>query len=538
MTTPAATTKVEPIDAPYTKGYAPALVELAKIHPSPTNPRKQLGDLVELTASVKRHGILQPVLARPNAKGFELVSGHRRFAAAKAAGLESIPCVVREISDQETLEIQLVENCQRVDIHPLDEADAYELLHRKHKIDVDALAAKVGKSKAYVYARMKLCALKSETARKAFLANTINASVALYLARIPNVDLQEKAAKEVTAAEVQTRGKDDDGYERWQKHKEPMSARRALEHIQSHYMLRLADAPFDRADVDLVPTAGACTTCPKRTGNQKELFADVSSGDVCTDPKCFGEKRDAHWKLVKLKAEAEGVKTIEGKAAEKVFRHGREDLEYSSPYYAADAEVWDGNKHVKVAALIKKNDKIEKTLAKAPTGEIVELVSKDAINRLVSKEKPTQQRDDAAAEKRRQLENRIREKGTAAVIGAAVANAEKKGATLEMVRFLAAEGQIHISRLEGRRGVDREEIQKQIKSTKDIGFLVGVLVEAVLQDHVFYDTRFGRMVSDLGVNSRKVRDAVRAEITAKEKEKKAAKKTASKPVAAKGKPKK
>lgn len=143
--------KTEAIDAPYVKGHAAPLVAITDIHPSPSNPRKNLGDLTELIASVKRHGVLQPVLARPNNKGFELVSGHRRLAATKAAGLKEIPCIVREINDREVLEIQLVENCQRVDIHPLEEADAYQQLHAIHNVDIDALAAKVGKSKAYVY---------------------------------------------------------------------------------------------------------------------------------------------------------------------------------------------------------------------------------------------------------------------------------------------------------------------------------------------------------------------------------------------------
>ena len=105
-------------------------IHLAAIRPSTTNPRKYFdaAALAELTESVQRHGVLQPILVRPFARepnavadGYELVAGERRFRAAQAAGLEEIPATVRDLNDAEVLEIQVVENLQRQDLQPLEE---------------------------------------------------------------------------------------------------------------------------------------------------------------------------------------------------------------------------------------------------------------------------------------------------------------------------------------------------------------------------------------------------------------------------------
>jgi ParB/RepB/Spo0J family partition protein len=181
-------------------------IAIACITPSLTNPRKRFDEaqLAELTDSVKRHDVLQPILLRPNGKEghYELVAGERRFRAAKAAGLVDIPATVRELSDTDVLEIQVVENLQREDLHELEEAEGYEkLLKCTHangeKYTVEEIAAKVGKSRSYVFARLKLCALCPE-ARKAFYAGDLDASRALLIARIGHHDTQRQALKDVT----------------------------------------------------------------------------------------------------------------------------------------------------------------------------------------------------------------------------------------------------------------------------------------------------------------------------------------------------
>lgn len=296
-------------------------IPVDRLKPSPTNPR-QIFDgayLDELSTSIKKDGVLQPIIVRnlPGGRAgvdFEIVAGERRWRAASAAGLKQIPAIVRELTDDQVLEIQIVENLQRRDLHPLEEAEGYEAMREKLKLSADEIAARFGKSKAYVYARLKLCALP-EVARKLFYEGKLDASSALLVARIPVKDLAIKAAREISGAERTRYGRG-----------EPMSYREAVQHVEREYMLRLSEAPFDRADPELVKAAGACGTCPKRTGNQRELFAGVSA-DVCTDPVCFKLKSDRSWSKQKAAAEADGRKVLEGRAADQArYSHSFVDL--------------------------------------------------------------------------------------------------------------------------------------------------------------------------------------------------------------------
>lgn len=282
------------------------MLTIEQLHESSINPRKSFNKerLDELTASVKAKGVLQPLVVRSNADGFEIVCGARRYRAAKAAALTEIPAIVRELTDGEVLEVAVIENLQRDDVHPLEEAEGYERLLKLPGYTADSIAEKVGKSRAYVYAQLKLCAL-SPAARQAFYDGKLSKSTALLVARIPVAKLQEKAAKEIS--EPDHRG---DG----------LPYRQAMEHIHRNYMLRLKEAPFMTTDPKLLPKVGACGECPKRTGNQLELFEDVGSADVCTDPACFSSKREAHFAVIRRAAEAKGQEVISGKAAKELKR--------------------------------------------------------------------------------------------------------------------------------------------------------------------------------------------------------------------------
>lgn len=345
-------------------------IPLVFIQPSPTNPRKHFDEAAhnELTASVRKHGVIQPILVRAGTSPttrrvlWEIVAGERRYRAAAAAGLEEIPAIVRELSDVEALEIQVIENLQREGLHPLEEAEGYELLMQKHGYTADDLAVKVGKSKAYIYARLKLCALPNE-ARKAFYAGTLNPSTALLVARIPNAKLQLQAVKELTAADH--RG-------------DPMPVRQAAEHIQRTYMLRLAGAPFKIDDAELLPKAGACTTCPKRSGNAPELFADVTSADVCTDTDCFQAKREAMWTRAREKAIAEGKTVISGKEAKAIRPQPYSPV--GGGYRALDDTCFEDPKHRTIAKVLgKAADKVGALLEDPHTHELRPIVSNTAL---------------------------------------------------------------------------------------------------------------------------------------------------------------
>jgi ParB/RepB/Spo0J family partition protein len=265
----------------------PAFLPIAQICASPSNPRKHFDDsaLKGLAESIKTHGVLQPILVRPNpissGEGwqclYQLVCGERRWRAAQLAGLTDIPAFWREITDEAALEIQVIENLQREDVHPLEEADGYQRLVSQFGHTAEQIGERIGKSRSYVYGRLKLTDLGT-AGREAFFAGKLDASTALLVARIKGDALQRKAVKALTT----------EGYGG-----APKSHRDAIYYIRNSFTISLKQATFNPADADLVPSAGPCSSCPQRSGNDPALFADIDDADVCTDVKCFEEKCQA-----------------------------------------------------------------------------------------------------------------------------------------------------------------------------------------------------------------------------------------------------
>jgi ParB/RepB/Spo0J family partition protein len=177
--------------------HALKAVAVADIKLSKTNPRAGINQerLKELAESIRNVGVLEPVLIRPlaskNGASYELVCGERRLRAAQLAELEEIPAIVRELTDEQALEIQVIENLQRDDLHPLDEAEGYRQLMAKGKYDVARLAERVGRSVKYIYDRVKLLQLSAE-AKEYFLEGFIQAGHAILLARLKPKD-QDRA---------------------------------------------------------------------------------------------------------------------------------------------------------------------------------------------------------------------------------------------------------------------------------------------------------------------------------------------------------
>lgn len=295
---------------------------LAVLVTSPTNPRKHFDavKLQELAESIRATGVHQPILARPlpgsrlqetfeihAASGglqprptHEIVAGERRFRACQMAGLSTIPAMVRALTDDQVLEIQIIENLQRDDLTELEEAEGYEALMQHSGLSVDAVGAKIGKSRSYVYGRLKLLELGPD-GREALRQGRMDASHALLIARIPDTKLQAQAVQDIAA--------DASG------ENAARSYRQAKRLVRTHYMLKLSEAPFDIQDTTLVPASGSCTTCPKRTGADPDLFADVEGEDLCIDPPCHQAKRDALAARTKREAHQRGQIVIEGREA-------------------------------------------------------------------------------------------------------------------------------------------------------------------------------------------------------------------------------
>jgi ParB/RepB/Spo0J family partition protein len=303
-----------------------ASIELALIESSLTNPRKSFDPvkLAELADSIRASGVHQPVLVRPlpgsrveettwiphQAKAravrpiYELVCGERRYRASALAEVATIPAMIRDLTDEQVLEIQLVENLQRDDLAELEEAEGYEALMQHSGINADAVGAKIGKSRSYVYARLKLLDLSVEC-KQAMRDGKIDASRALLIARIPDGKLQLKALEYAT----------EPGYQ------DDMPSVRELQRwLRQNVMLVLDRATFKITDARLVKAAGSCTACPKRTGANPDLFIEVDSADICTDPACFHGKEAAHRAELVKRAESKGMRMVEGKEAQEMCK--------------------------------------------------------------------------------------------------------------------------------------------------------------------------------------------------------------------------
>lgn len=143
------------------EGESVTEIAVGDIRPNPYQPRKEFEPtaIEELAQSIKEHGIIQPLIVRKSIKGFELVAGERRLRAAKAVGLMKVPAVVKAYSDQQLMEIALIENLQREDLNPLEEAEAYEKLIAHHSYTQEQLAQKIGKSRPHVANMLRLLQL-------------------------------------------------------------------------------------------------------------------------------------------------------------------------------------------------------------------------------------------------------------------------------------------------------------------------------------------------------------------------------------------
>lgn len=136
-------------------------LSLNQIRPNPYQPRKYFSNeaIQELTDSIKEHGILQPIIVRKSIKGYEIVVGERRFRAAKEAELENIPAVVRGLNDQQMMELALLENLQREDLSPIEEAYAYQKLMEELKLTQEQLAKRLAKSRPHIANHIRLLSL-------------------------------------------------------------------------------------------------------------------------------------------------------------------------------------------------------------------------------------------------------------------------------------------------------------------------------------------------------------------------------------------
>jgi ParB/RepB/Spo0J family partition protein len=264
------------------------------INPSPHNPRKTFPEdsLRELAESIRQVGVLQPILVRPTFGAedeYELVAGERRWRAAQLAGLDRIPVVVRDLTDIQAAEVQVIENLQRADISPIEEASGFRRLLDLGGYTAESLAEKLGKSRSHVFQRLRL--LKMDPAiTAALLEGTITPSVADLLSTVPE-SIQAKALKTVVEANPTSyqvpHDPEADGTRRAPT--EPLSFRSAKKLLRQKFTRRADGAHFDTTDETLNAPAGPCSVCPYRAGTQPDLYPDLD-GQTCLNPDCHEAK--------------------------------------------------------------------------------------------------------------------------------------------------------------------------------------------------------------------------------------------------------
>lgn len=178
------------------------LVPIEDLQPNPKQPRQTLGDLTELTASIREKGVLEPILVRKVGGHYEIIAGERRYRAAATAGLSEIPCVVREATDAEMMELALVENLQRKDLSPFEEADGLKTLAEAYGYTHELMAEKLGKSRSVVTETLSLAGMPEDIRNLCRLADIQSKSTLLQIVRQSHpgkmVDLLERLQRDGT----------------------------------------------------------------------------------------------------------------------------------------------------------------------------------------------------------------------------------------------------------------------------------------------------------------------------------------------------
>ncbi len=276
--------------------WTPSLIAIADIADNRKWNTRQSSDerlQAELNASVKEKGILQAILVRPGKNGstYELIAGARRLKAAKVNSFTHIPAIIRDATDEEALEINMIENILRQDLHPMEEANSFRDAIALGKYDADSLSTKIGKPISYIAQRLKLLDLAAN-ARKDFSQNVISLDHATLLAKMTPED-QKRALEFLIELDFEYDhrvAKDVKVFKSW---------------IAEEISLNLSAAPFDKSDPNLIAGVVPCTECPKNSGFNTALFPELNAKHICGDRICFKAKVQAHLNREKKKARKE-----------------------------------------------------------------------------------------------------------------------------------------------------------------------------------------------------------------------------------------
>jgi len=509
---------------------------LSVLTESKTNPRRFFEDsaLNELAASIRSQGVLSPLLVRPLAdRSFEIVAGARRYRAAHLAEAETVPVRIVNLTDAEALEAQLIENLQRRDVHPLEEAQGFRALLNldEPRYSIEQIAAKTGKSPAYCAQRVKLTELTAAVT-EAFGKDEIGVGHALLLAKLQPAE-QEQALSACF--------REDWNGGQGKAKRILLPVRHLHQWIEQNILLILKDAPFSKTDPNVNPAAGACVDCPKRTGGNALLFADIAE-DACTDPACYQSKMDgfvaqtiaAKPKLVQISsafgpapaadsgsAALPRNKYIEIKPQDPNAKKHRDWPEYQTCKFMTEAIVTEGTEKGEIRKICANPEcPVHRPKKQRPAGD-----------QRIKAEQDKQRREEALA-------NAVGLRVLSAIVAAVPVRLTKRDLVFIVERLLPQLEERRIEVLARSRGI------KKTQAADSIGKLMGayvhkaeegelgrLLVETVILHSARTQSETGKALKDAALHYKVDTDAiaqkVKAEFAAKEKAQ-AVKKTAAK----------
>jgi len=509
---------------------------LSVLTESKTNPRRffEGSALNELAASIRSQGVLSPLLVRPlTERSFEIVAGARRYRAAQLAEAETVPVRIVNLTDAEALEAQLIENLQRRDVHPLEEAQGFRALLNldEPKYSIEQIAAKTGKSPAYCAQRVKLTELTAAVT-EAFAKDDIGVGHALLLAKLQPAE-QEQALSACF--------REDWNGGQGKAKRILLPVRHLHQWIEQNILLILKDAPFSKTDPNVNPAAGACVDCPKRTGGNALLFADIAE-DACTDPACYQSKMDgfvaqtiaAKPKLVQISsafgpapaadsgsAALPRNKYIEIKPQDPNAKKHRDWPEYQTCKFMTEAIVTEGTEKGEIRKICANPEcPVHRPKKQRPAGD-----------QRIKAEQDKQRREEALA-------NAVGLRVLSAIVAAVPVRLTKRDLVFIVERLLPQLEERRIEVLARSRGI------KKTQAADSIGKLMGayvhkaeegelgrLLVETVILHSARTQSETGKALKDAALHYKVDTDAiaqkVKAEFAAKEKAQ-AVKKTAAK----------
>lgn len=259
-------------------------LSIDRVIPDPKQPRKTFNDahLQLLSESIKQHGVLQPITVRKSEKDFIIVMGERRYRASKLASKKTIPCIVRTYKNNDVLEVQIIENLQRQDVEPTEEAEAIAYLSEKYA--PTEIAKRLGRTDNFIRQRLKLAGLIDgfkHYVRNGEMTISLGVGVALF-------------EPEEQQMMLETMGEDFNAHQ--------------INRMIKDQTYDLEKASFDVKDKKLVPKAGSCVECPFNAANQGNLFGEGKM--VCTKSACFETKKSKSFLNLIEKSKKENILLI------------------------------------------------------------------------------------------------------------------------------------------------------------------------------------------------------------------------------------